>query len=341
MTLLASERGAAPTRVGGHCMPVIRYPNFSDKTCDLPPEKFFLLVGNEKKTPTPLTRVTLAEYLSNFRNYLTNESSWSGKATSLFDAKRDTHVLVSPQACFLPVPALGKTNFTPTIFNYQSHHRSPASLAILCTREGTSATILGRDGDRNRLWFNAGGQRAMLNAERKAEFVATQKAEIAKLASAEEKAKAERTLTAEIPSLNLVLVVHVPLKQPRLRSRSRSRDRGDRLRRSRSRSAGRDRDRDRRDRRDRADIDEAVIGHGEANQGPFLECDGLPLERDSQFPIRVTVQFYQATSNGVVEEVHARTIAAQLNRVFAEADYVGSLVCDGPVGRPTEAKIGT
>src|SRR5438552_8418885 len=29
------------------CMPVIRYPNFSDVTCDLDPRDFTLLVGNE------------------------------------------------------------------------------------------------------------------------------------------------------------------------------------------------------------------------------------------------------------------------------------------------------
>jgi len=30
------------------CMPVIRYPNFTDLTGDISPDDFFLLVGNEK-----------------------------------------------------------------------------------------------------------------------------------------------------------------------------------------------------------------------------------------------------------------------------------------------------
>ena len=33
--------------------------------------------------------------------------------------------------------------------------------------------------------------------------------------------------------------------------------------------------------------------------GPYTELDGLTIERDPRFPVRVTVQFYQATSNGV------------------------------------------
>ena len=50
--------------------------------------------------------------------------------------------------------------------------------------------------------------------------------------------------------------------------------------------------------RERADIDTAVLGHG-PTEGPYTELDGLTIERDARFPVRVTVQFYQATSNGV------------------------------------------
>ena len=50
---------------------------------------------------------------------------------------------------------------------------------------------------------------------------------------------------------------------------------------------------------ERSDVEQAVIGHGDA-MGPHEECGGLELERDDRFPVRVTVQFYKATSNGVV-----------------------------------------
>lgn len=85
----------------------------------------------------------------------------------------------------------------------------------------------------------------------------------------------------------------------------------------------------------KSDVEEAVIGHGKV-EGPFTEIDGLAIERDGRFPIRVTVQFYKATSNGVVSEKDMAEIAAQIKKVYDEADYVGSLVTAGQTGRPTE-----
>jgi hypothetical protein len=85
----------------------------------------------------------------------------------------------------------------------------------------------------------------------------------------------------------------------------------------------------------RSDVEAAVIGHG-AVEGPFTEIDDIDIERDPRFPIRVTVQFYKATSNGVVSEADMAEIAAQIERVYDEADYVGSLVVGGSSDRPTE-----
>ena len=75
--------------------------------------------------------------------------------------------------------------------------------------------------------------------------------------------------------------------------------------------------------------------HGKV-EGPFTEIDGLEIERDDRYPVRVTVQFYKATSNGVVSEDDMADIAAQINKVCQQADYVGSLVVEGRTGRPTE-----
>jgi hypothetical protein len=82
-------------------MPVIRFPNFTDKTADISLDKFFLLVGNEDGSG--LHKVTLREYLGNIRSYLSEPGSWTGRNNSLL-ASRDSHVLVSAQAAFLPVP---------------------------------------------------------------------------------------------------------------------------------------------------------------------------------------------------------------------------------------------
>jgi hypothetical protein len=85
----------------------------------------------------------------------------------------------------------------------------------------------------------------------------------------------------------------------------------------------------------KSDLEAAVIGHGEV-EGPYTEIDGLDIERDPRFPIRVTVQFYKATSNGVVSPADMAEIADQIQRVYDDGDYVGSLVVDGPSERPTE-----
>jgi hypothetical protein len=84
-----------------------------------------------------------------------------------------------------------------------------------------------------------------------------------------------------------------------------------------------------------SNVEAAVIGHGRV-EGPFTEIDDLEIERDPRFPVRVTVQFYKATSNGVVAEADLVDIRKQIARVYADADYVGSLVTQGTTGRPTE-----
>lgn len=162
------------------CMPVIRYPNFSDISADLSPDKFYLLAGNERGGP--LRRVTLREFLRDVRRYLTRRESWKGRGTSLL-ARRDTHVLVSAQACFLPVPRHGTAQFNPVLFNYQSYGGDPAVLTILATREGTSVTVIDnkRDAFRagrtwgQRLFFNQSGERASLTGERMSDFLAEER----------------------------------------------------------------------------------------------------------------------------------------------------------------------
>ena len=52
--------------------------------------------------------------------------------------------------------------------------------------------------------------------------------------------------------------------------------------------------------------------------------------------MRVTVQFYKATSTGEVSDEDVREIRAQIDRVYRDASYVGSLVTEAPEGRPTD-----
>ena len=65
-------------------------------------DKIPLVVGNE--TGGALTTITLAEYLEHLRQYLHNPRGWTGSESSLLIPERDSHVIMSAQACFLPVP---------------------------------------------------------------------------------------------------------------------------------------------------------------------------------------------------------------------------------------------
>jgi hypothetical protein len=53
--------------------------------------------------------------------------------------------------------------------------------------------------------------------------------------------------------------------------------------------------------------------------------------------VRATVQFYQATSNGVVASADMRRFAEQIRKLYKQADYVGSLVVPSTLDktRPT------
>ena len=302
------------------CMPVIRHPNFHDLSADLDPDHFFLLAGNERGEE--LAPVTLRDYVDHLRYYLHDPHSWKGNAEGLL-CDRDSLVLVSAQAVFLPIQQTGTATFNPVLFNYQSYEGDPAVLTILATREGTSATVIDNARDPvpgayswgQRLFFNDDGQRASLTGERISDFIASGGDGGSQVSAAGEE------------GLNMVLLIQIPLKQRNPQStyfdditccESAAAPMG---------GAAQSRD---------SNVEAAVIGHGEL-EGPYTEIDGLPIQRDPQFPIRVTVQFYKATDNGVVSEEDMREIHEQIERVYDDAEYVGSLVVPDPQSyRPTD-----
>ncbi len=209
MTIQVQHRLSGSGRFDLTCMPVIRYPNFSDITGDISPDKFFVLVGNEKGRP--LEKVSLRHLLGNLRSYLHDPHSWKGNHTSLLAENRDSHVLVSAQACFLPIPKEGIAEFNPVLFNYQSRSSDPAVLTILATREGTSITVIDNKRDAfntglswgQRLFFNQNGERCSLSGKRKSDY----------LAETQGKAGESSSGQSDREGLNLVLLIQVPLKQ--------------------------------------------------------------------------------------------------------------------------------
>lgn len=309
-------------------MPVIRYSNFEDKTADVDPRQFTLLVGNEKGGE--LKRVSLREFLEDPTRYLHNARSWLHPKKSLL-ADRDTKVLVSAQACFLPVPKEGKAEFNPVLFNYQSETGNPAVLSILVTRQGTSTTIIDNKRDQSygawgqRLFHNQNGQRASLTGQRMTDFAKTKEGQsvISDPASLDVKKSS---------GLNMVLLIQVPLKQKERFARDGWGIYADQ---AMPMASGVAKKADTRSLGAASDVEAAVIGHG-SFEGPYTEIGDLSIERDTRFPVRVTVQFYKATATGVASSEDIKQIKEEIDSIYAQGDAVGSLVVAGETGRPTE-----
>jgi hypothetical protein len=302
-------------------MPVLRFPNFADRTADVRLDRIWLRVGNEREGSREEV-VTLRDFLADPARWLSRPGAGRISGGSLL-APRDTHALVSAQATFLPVPREGKATFHPVVFNYQSSSRNPAVLTILVTRQGTSVTVVDNARDTvsagvswgQRLFFNAGGERAPLTAERLSDVL-------------------DRGFTAngESPAslgedANLLLLVQVPLRQrerPRRATAGPAQESAP-MAKSVAPSVPA-----------AADMEVAVLGHGEL-EGPHTELDGLAVERDPRFPVRVTVQFYQAVSSPKVGEREVEHLARLVSRVYEKGDWVGSLVVPGAsdLRRPT------
>lgn len=312
-----------------YLMPVMRYENFTDKTADVKMENILIPVGNQNGGQLEL--ISLKELLENPGQYMSASDKGKIKGDSLL-AKRDSHVLVSAQHAFLPVPKEGKATFWPVIFNYQSTKKNPAVLTILVTRQGTSMTIIdnARDtvtGDSwgQRLYFNKGGEKAPLIAERLKDVQASGHT-----------ANGEDAQNLGEDS-NVLMLIQVPLKykQPPRRNYGYGAGGGDfdggamppappaKMAEKKTSPSGR---------AEQPDVDTAVLGHG-ATEGPYTELDGLTIARDPRFPVRVTLQFYQATSNGVIGRDNVKAMAAQIKKVYGKGDYVGSLVVPTGVDR--------
>ena len=293
-----------------HPMPVFRFDNYTDTTADLAPDDLFLSVGNERGRS--LRPITLTSLLRNVRGYLHDPTSWAGTRRSLL-ADRDDHVLVSAQACFLPIRRAGEATFTPVIYNYQSSPGNPGVAVIVATREGTSVQLVDNDQGylSDVLFFNENGERAPFTGVRKSDFDASKESSGAVTAGNED-------------GLNVVLLIQVPLKQKEV-ARGWFDGLADEMQAAPSASMA----------KESSGVEDAVIGHGPV-EGPFEEFQGLAVERDPRFPVRVTVQFYKATADGRVTDADVRALRHQIDRVYASGDYVGSLVTDGYTGRPTE-----
>jgi hypothetical protein len=206
------------------------------------------------------------------------------------------------------------------LFNYQSYEKNPAVLAIIATSEGTSATIIDnkRDSFKNgvgqRLFFNKKGKKASFTAKRADEVAIT-----------ETENDNPAISVADQSSLNMVLLIQVPLvhkEREMFAMEMAPMAQGMKTMLPAARSS----------------LVNAVIGHGPI-EGPFTEVDNMPIVRDERFPIRITIQFYKASAGAQLTATDLKDIASEFEKVFNNADAVGSLVLDGKTGRPTEHEV--
>nr|HMR11700.1 hypothetical protein [Polyangiaceae bacterium] len=212
-----------------------------------------------------------------------------------------------------------------------------AVLAILVTRQGTSMSIVeNRPGESliqgvgQELYFNNEGQRAAFTAERKSD--------VKRRIEAKGGARTQDDKSALARGADALFLIQVPLKHKNrgflggMGSGADEEMAADMA----APSAGAAPAPPKKSKAEQSDVEQAVLGHGR-NRGPFEEGGGLELVRDDKFPIRITVQFYKATSNGVVSEKDLDGIAKSIGGVYEHADFVGSLVIpDGDPRRPTE-----
>ncbi|AVL95218.1 hypothetical protein ma831 [Moumouvirus australiensis] len=318
-------------------MPIIRGNNFTDVTVDLEKNKLpKLVVGNQNSTS--LVKITLEEYLRNFHEYCGTVIP----NTNLY-SDRDEYVLTSAQACILPLSE-NKVEFAVDLYNYQSGSE-PAVLVIIATAYGTSAQVV--SGGNTILYFNDEGTSRLFKAERLKDFRLAQGKSLDGPMDAEEKA------------LNGIYIFQVPLKVSSSRRHnmfesdpypvkalsntetdylyqyftndckfdeesvmlsSTGKSSGSLFSTGNTRSVS------------SRGMDRAILSLGN-EKGPYKgikDSNGrvCTLIRDSDKPIRLTVQFYMCTDINDVSDTHVKEISEQIRNIYDQGINEGSLVVD-------------
>lgn len=317
---------------------IVRRPNFTDVTCDLPISRFNVTVGNESLAAP--RRISLADYLRDFKRYNTR-TEIDG---SLYDLERrgeDTHVLASSQTCLLPLSRHDtECEFEVEVRSYDTFYEGTLRnkvLLIVASAEGTSATIVTCSRRvAKRIGFRRGSEAARFVARR----LASERERLQKDVSA------DAPMDARERERNTLLVIQVPLLDRRAVGEKRGcftspafcfggggHDANylkaclDSSQTSFSFGAA------------PRGADHAQLSAGKS-RGTFHGADGK-IERDFSHPIRVTFQHYRVTDTHVLTDELVTDIKAQLESTYESADAAGSLVTptDGCVcARKTVAK---
>ncbi|OQR84298.1 CUE domain containing protein [Achlya hypogyna] len=293
--------------VEGQWMPVLRAPNFDDQIMKMDTDKIFVTVGNESRDEVaPLRRISLQEYLVNIKVYAGIDNMYA----PMQDHEAVVGV-VATQASFLPLDN-APAGFHVGLLNYASKPADPAVLvlrnAILyCNDRGTKRTFMAE----------------RLSVDRANRGMATTGA-----------------MTADEAARNYVMIVQIPLLQKPKPLHKFTYGTADKSAQSAkvarhaeafrpcldgfvaSSGSG------------QPDMEAAIVLPGQSH-GRFPKLSKFSrLTRDPRYPIRVTVQFYQATSNGVMSPEIIHELANKMDEVKTNASWWGSLVTPSMLGTP-------
>ena len=115
-----------------------------------------------------LKTVSLKEYLSDVSKYMTHnplKNNKNGKTINLLKSNnKETHVIMSAQACMLPIEKNKQTHFNVALYSYQTTQTNPTLLAIVATSKGTSMQVVTKRDQC--LLFNNNGIKANFIAQR-------------------------------------------------------------------------------------------------------------------------------------------------------------------------------
>lgn len=319
----------------GMLMPVFRKPNYYDLTADRSIKDFNVSVGNRQGLQ--LTSIPLQDYLANLSQY-----AGAPSGVDLLTA-RDSQILCSSQACFLPV-SQGTVNFNVRLFSYGT-----PVLVVVASAQGTSTQLV--DGMRGAtdLYFDDRGTACDFRALRLKEQRAAEGKPLEGPMSVEERNK------------NVLFIFQIPLKRREVyREFSPTYLAGmpavpgcvpaapyysyaaygsgmPAMAACVPESYGMPMSGVTRGMAPMAKgMDYAQVSIGDT-KGPFpsLADKREILVRDTNAPIRCTLQRYYLSDRPEVSDSEMRTVAEDVNRVYQDAMDTGSLVC-GASARVTE-----
>ena len=320
-------------------MPVIRFPNFTDRTGDVPAD---VLRPRRQRAARRQPPQRPAHRRAEEPEGVRREAGLHPRRRQPARARATSHFLVSAQAVFLPIPKSGKAEFNPVLFNYQSAPGSPAVLTDPRHPPGHEHAGHREQAPRTRpragwgqeLYFNNKGQRAAFTAERKSDVEAAHRGA--------GRARRPRTTRARSQKgADVLFLVQVPLEARATRAaRRRAARRPRRWRRGarggradaapRPKPAAVD---GRRQRRATSSRRCSVTGRTSARSTRAMGSASSAIRSSrSASPCSSTRRRATASSS----DIDLDSIARSIGSVYEHADFVGSLVMpDGDPRRPT------